>query len=386
MSSRGPLTAVGWAVVSGVVVLAAAGTLLGYPVLVSLAGTGCALVVTGGAMVVVRPRVRMTREMSSERVSAGQPAMARLIVRNPGRLPAPELLVVDRVGGQAVEVAVPATVPGGLRPVPYSLPTGRRGRLPVGPLLVGRRDPLGLFRRVQPQGGVDVLWVHPRVHRAQQIPVGTVPDYEGRAEASRAGTTSFSSLRDYVPGDDPRRIHWRSTARVGKLVVRDSVDTMEPTAAVVLDTREAVLDAAAFEHAVEVAASIAQSSVDDGRPVTLHVVGEGGGSPDAVSLLDRLAAAERIADADPVRLLDEVDRARAGGALVVVTGAGEDAVTTLLADRRRRFAPVVVIQVVGERQADVLPHHRRGMTVLGARTAAEGVAAWNHLALGGVAG
>ncbi|ONI89715.1 hypothetical protein ALI22I_14550 [Saccharothrix sp. ALI-22-I] len=379
-----PLTASGWAVLLGTGVLLVAGSVLGYAVLTSLAAAGGALLVLCAATVVVRPRVRMTREVVSERVSVGEPALARLVVRNPGRLPVPELLVLDRVGGQPVEVRVPALSPGGWRAVPYSLPTGRRGRLLVGPLLAGRRDPLGLFRRVQPQGGTDVLWVHPRVHHAHRIPVGTVPDYEGRAEASKAGTMSFTSLRDYVPGDDPRRIHWRSTARMGRFVVRDSVDTMEPTVTVVLDTRTSALDAPAFEHAVEVAASVAQAAVDTGRPVGVRVVGEDPSGSDAVSVLDRLAAAEPTADGDPLRLLEEVDRAQPGGALVVVTGPGEDAVTTRLAQRRRRFAPIVVLQVVPAHHEAQPPYRRQGMAVLSASTAVEAVTAWNHLVLGGV--
>ncbi|MBB5958609.1 uncharacterized protein (DUF58 family) [Saccharothrix tamanrassetensis] len=385
MTGRVPLTAAGRAVLLGTGVLLGAGVVLGYATLVSLAVAGGALLVLCAATVVVRPRVRMTREVVSERVSVGEPALARLVVRNPGRLPVPELLVLDRVGGQPVEVRVPALRPGGWRAVPYSLPTGRRGRLLVGPLLAGRRDPLGLFRRVQPQGGTDVLWVHPRVHHAQQIPVGTVPDYEGRAEASKAGTMSFTSLRDYVPGDDPRRIHWRSTARVGRFVVRDSVDTMEPTVTVVLDTRVSVLEPPAFEHAVEVAASIAQAAVETGRPVGVHVVGEDPAS-DAISVLDRLAAAESTSDGDPLRLLEEVDRAQPGGALVVVTGPAEDAVAARLAHRRRRFAPIVVLEVLPAHHEAPPPYRRQGMAVLSASSAVEAVSAWNHLVLGGVVG
>jgi uncharacterized protein (DUF58 family) len=67
---------------------------------------------------------------------------------------------------------------------------------------------------------------------------------------------TFSSLREYVPGDDPRQIHWRSTARTGVLTVREHVDTTEPTTTVVLDTHPTALGADAFEHAVEFAASV----------------------------------------------------------------------------------------------------------------------------------
>ncbi|MGM1060098.1 DUF58 domain-containing protein [Saccharothrix sp. Mg75] len=387
MRRRSPFTAVGWWVLLGSCVLLVVGVSLGFTTLVSLAAAGGALLVLSGATVVVRPAARLEREVLSRRVSVDQPALGRLVVRNPGRMTVPDLLVVDRVGGHPVEIAVGPVRPGGRRAVPYSLPTGRRGRLVVGPLLVGRRDPLGLFHRTQPQGGTDVLWVHPRVHPARQVPVGTVPDYEGRAEASKAGATAFASLRDYAPGDDPRRIHWRSTARTGRLVVRDSVDTMEPTATVVLDTRAGVFDAAAFEHAVEVAASVVQAAADTGRTIGLRVVSEdldGSTSSEAMSMLDRLAVADLSPDDDPLRLLVEVDRAQSGGALVVVTGVEDELATIALAERRRRFAPIVVLRVVPQHRGEVLPHGRRGMSVLGGRTAGEVVTAWNHLVLNGV--
>jgi uncharacterized protein (DUF58 family) len=232
-----------------------------------------------------------------------------------------------------------------------------------------------------------VLWVHPRVHPCFPLPVGTVPDFEGKADLSKKGSTWFASLREYVPGDDPRWIHWRSTARTGQLIVRESVDTMEPTVTVVLDTRSGVLDPDAFEHAAEVAASVAQGTEDSGRPARVRVVGEDLPSvvaAGALSLLDRLAAAQRTQDQEPLRLLEEVDLAEPGGALVVITGAGEPAVVAKLAEQRRRFAPVVVVTLAGHGMPVPAPYRRPGMALLGARTGAEAILAWNHLVLGGV--
>ncbi|RKT74462.1 uncharacterized protein (DUF58 family) [Saccharothrix variisporea] len=362
--------------------------LLGYSMLVALSVGGVVVLALSGVTVVLRPGVDLVRRVVAERVTVGEPALGELVVRNTGRFAVPELLVVDRVGDQPVEVPVGRVRAGGRRQVPYRLPTHRRGRLVIGPFLVGRRDPLGLFHRAQPHGGTDVLWVHPRVFPANQVPVGTVPDYEGRAEAVKAGTTAFAALRDYVPGDDPRRIHWRSTARVGRLVVRDSVDTMEPTATVVLDTRSSVFDPDSFEHAVEVAASVAQATLDAGRSagVDVRVVGEPVDPADSgvTEMLDRLAAAALIPDSDPLRLVEEVDQARPGAALVVVTGADDELVTAALAERRRRFAPIVVLRVVPAAHGPVATHRRRGLAVVGGHTARDVVSAWNLLVVGGV--
>ncbi|HEV2780925.1 MAG TPA: DUF58 domain-containing protein [Actinophytocola sp.] len=389
MSRRIPLTGSGWCVVAAAVILGLVGRAWGYPVLVTLGLTGLAVLALAGVTVVVRPSLRLTRSVAPDRISVGEPAAGRLVVRNLARWPLPAMVVVDRVDDRPHGIQVPVLRAGGSRTVHYPIPTDRRGRLPLGPLSVERQDPFGLFRRAQLHRDTGVLWVHPRVHPSYPVPVGTVPDFEGRAELSKAGTTWFSSLREYVPGDDPRRIHWRSTAHTGQLIVRESTDTMEPAVTIVLDTRSSVLDAAMFEHAVEVAASVAQGTVDGGRPARIQILGEDVPAviaAGAVSLLDRLAAAVREPDAEPVHLLEEVDRAEPGGALVVVTGAGEPAVVARLAEQRRRFAPVVVITVVAAGLPLPAPYRRPGMVVLSGRTGAEAMAAWNHFVLGGVAG
>lgn len=348
---------------------------------------GLALLALAGATVVVRPKVRLERTVTPDRVSVGEPVLGRLVVTNLGRGPRGGLVVVDRLDGRSQELAVPALRVGGTRTLHYPVPTDRRGRLTVGPLTIARRDPFGLFHRAQPQDATGVLWVHPRTHSVRPIPVGTVPDFEGRAALSTTGTTNFASLREYVPGDDPRRIHWRATARLGELIIRESVDTMEPTVTVVLDTRAQVLGPTAFEHGVELAASVAEATVLAGRPADVRIVGEDGPAvvaSGAVTLLDRLAAACQTADGDPLRLLDEVDRTEPGGALVVVTSAGEHVALAKLAERRRRFATVAVIALPSVDGHASRSYRMPGLTVLGGRDAAEAAAAWNHFVLGRV--
>jgi uncharacterized protein (DUF58 family) len=386
LRNRTPMTGTGWATLAVAVLLGAAGLVLGYATAVALGLTGLALCALAGLTVLVRPNVRLIRKVTPSRITVGRPAAGRLVVTNLARWPQPAIVVVDRLGGRPREVPVPALKVGGSRTVHYPVPTERRGRLTVGPLTVECRDPFGFFRRAQSQGETDVLWVHPRMHKVFPVPVGTVPDFEGRMEMAKKGSTSFASLREYVPGDDPRRIHWRTTARTGVLTVRESVDTMEPTVTVVLDTRSSVLDADSFEHCVEIAASVAESTLDSGRPGRVLIVGEDEqamAEAGADSLLDRLAAAERSPDSDPLRLLETVDRAERGGALVVITGGGEPSVQARLAEQRRRFAPVIVTCVVSY-GGPVPPQHRKpGMAVLYASTGLDAASVWNQLVLGG---
>jgi uncharacterized protein (DUF58 family) len=219
------------------------------------------------------------------------------------------------------------------------------------------------------------------------LPVGIVPDYEGSTtEHARLGTVTFSSLREYVSGDDPRQIHWRTTARTGHLIVREHLDTMEPTTTVVLDTRTHVFGPAAFEDAVELAASVVHAVESAGRPAALHITGERPAETIAAGAqgsLDRLALVQQSADPDPLPLLETVDRVPAGGALVVVTGAAVGAVLGRLAEQRRRFAPVVVVAV--DPDSPVVGIQRRsGLALVTPRSAAEGVVAWQRMISGEV--
>lgn len=379
----GPLTSTGWSLLIGCLVAYPLGVLLGYRVLVILALGGLAMLLAAGATVLVRPRAELTRTVLPDRVTVGEPAWGRLTVRNLARWPAPGFIAVDRVGGEPVELTIPMIAGGGLRTVRYPIPTRRRGRLPLGPLTVERRDPLGLYRLAQRRAGDMTLWVHPVVHPARPLPVGTVPDFEGRrADTAQGGTMTFSTLREYRPGDDLRRVHWKTTARTGVLMVREHVDTTEPTATIVLDTRRAALTPDGFEHAVEVAASLAHATLLAGRPATVLVPGE---PLAATSLLDRLAAAEQHADNDPAKLLFTVERATAGGALIVITGAREPAVLAKLGQQRRRFAPVVVVTVLTDAGTDTVhpPARRRpGMAVLAASRGTDVIAAWDRMVLG----
>ena len=363
------------------------GVVLGYRLLVVVAVGMLAMLAVGVIPLTVRPSVALSRLVSPDRVGVGEPALGRLEVRNLSRWPSPGFTAVDLIGGEALPLNVRPLAGRGRRTLHYPVLARRRGRHRLGPLTVERRDALGLFAWRQRQTDDGVLWVHPRVHRMGALPVGIVPDYEGRTtEHARLGTVTFSSLREYVPGDDPRQIHWRTTARTGHLIVREHIDTMEPTTTVVLDTRDHVLPPDAFEDAVELAASVVRAVEVAGRPAALHVLGQPPAETiafGAQGFLDRLALARRSADPDPLRLLETVERVPAGGALVVITGAAGAAVLGRLAEQRRRFASVVVVALDPDGSAGGV-QRRPGLAVLTARSAAEGVAAWRRMISGEV--
>ncbi|WP_344925418.1 DUF58 domain-containing protein, partial [Streptosporangium carneum] len=226
------LSGTGTAVTLGGAVLLAAGLAGGYPGLAGVGAAAQAVVVLAVVLVSVPVRLGGRRTVTPDRVTVNTGAVADLEIRNAGRLPTGWVEVKDLVDGAPSRVAVPPLAPGATARVEYALATPRRGLLTLGPLLLERRDPLGLARRTERAGSPARLWVRPRVHPLRPSAVGSAPDVEGPLDdRAPRGTTTFASLREYRPGDDPRQIHWRSTARSGSLIVRERVDTAEPTAA-----------------------------------------------------------------------------------------------------------------------------------------------------------
>ncbi len=309
MSAR--LTARGWGVLAVVVASAGLGLALGYP-----EGVGLAV---GALLLLV---------VSFFLVSGGGPAFALAMV--PPR--------VERLSDTVVRVDVEATRAHrrGLRlrsadtshPVVWDatgvhadipVPTHRRGPVSLGPWVLERVDPWGLMRRrVGEVEGVALLVV-PRVRPVSLAALpSALADFGGSAEM---GTTTFATLREYVIGDELRHVHWRSSAKTGKLMMRQYVDVTRPRITLVLVAEERAYTAAdEFEEAVDFIASLAAVASSSGLDVEVVTTsGErashGGGRSTAV--LDLLALVERGASGVDARLL-RANRATT----IVVRGQG----------------------------------------------------------------
>jgi uncharacterized protein (DUF58 family) len=161
---------------------------------------------------------------------------------------------------QTREAAVPPLAPNGESDVTMQITPLRRGPLRFKGLVLGRPDPLGLFRAVRKLPLRQSALILPRRYRLPSVALpGTVKYQEGGvAMASSVGQSDeFVSLRDYRHGDPVRHIHWRSWARVGEPVVKEFEDEFFVRHALVLDTFSELRFCEAFEEAVSVAASFA---------------------------------------------------------------------------------------------------------------------------------
>ncbi|NES14619.1 MULTISPECIES: DUF58 domain-containing protein [Micromonospora] len=385
------ITARGIGLLVAAVVLLGVGFRYAYPELTVL---GAAAVVALGyalATAAWRPRLAVERTADPDRVARGEPAAMTLTVRNTGRLRAANLVAEDRCGGRLVPVPLLRLRPSRDTTVRYDVPTHRRGVVPVGPLRVTRRDPLGLVALARSYGGRVPVWVHPRIHPLRAVPTGAGRSLDGRTDSVPHGSITFDSLREYVVGDELRRVHWRTSARVGELMVRENVDTSLPRLVVVLDNRAAAhpdrVDGVAesFEAACEAAASVVAAAVREDLPVSLLLVAPpgddtagGAGLETSTAPLDRLAAVELAeGGVDVLRAaMSRLRQDRLGDTLVFLTGPGARGDLGHVGALRGAY-PSVVVGVFGA--AGPTPAGAAGLTVVDAADGAEFAAEWDGI-------
>jgi uncharacterized protein (DUF58 family) len=374
------LTRRGVAVLVLAVALLASGHWGGYPFLRVL-GAVLLAVVTAALLLTMRGlTVRVHRSVYPDRVERGQPALASLRVGNPGNRRTAAFHATDTVGAAARTIRLRPLAAGAEAVYHYELPTSTRGRITVGPLTLHRADPFGLARNRRPTGETAPLWVHPRQFAARP-PAGGYPrhHHEGiSTDGALRGAADLQDVREYVPGDEVRHLHWKATARTGRLMVRDLTDPRQPRFTLLLDTRAHAWGAAGFEEAVDLAASLLSASARAGQHSRLVTscgrdVPTPGGHQAARRLLDTLCELNPDPAADEV-VPGSLSAGRTGGGCLAVVAAGTDGLIGLAA-LRRRFATVVVLTLSAAGTGTAAVAGR----VLHADSAAEAVRRWNEV-------
>src|SRR5436309_10145497 len=213
-----------------------------------------------------RYKLACTRSLEPGRAPVGATARVVLRLQNLSSLPTGTLLLEDRLPyalGSRPRLVLERLAAHQASSVAYSVRADVRGRYEVGPLIVRLTDPFGLCELSRSFATVDRLTVIPQIVPLPHVRLAG--EYAGAGE-SRARSVAVhgeddAATREYRNGDDLRRVHWRSTARVGELMVRREEQPWESRATVVLDTRTRAHrgegPTASFEWAVSAAASIA---------------------------------------------------------------------------------------------------------------------------------
>ncbi|HEY3482426.1 MAG TPA: DUF58 domain-containing protein, partial [Streptomyces sp.] len=288
-----------------------------------------------------RYRVAGSRRLSPSRVPAMSESRVHLRVDNVSRIPTGMLMLQDRVPyvlGPRPRFVLDRVEPAGHREVSYRVRSDLRGRYPLGPLQLRLTDPFGMCELTRSFSAFDTLTVVPRVEPLP--PVRLAGEANGYGE-SRTRALAFAGEDDVIPrgyrhGDDLRRVHWRSTAKYGELMVRREEQPHRARCTVLLDTRRRAYYGAgpdsAFEWAVSGAASIATHMLERGFAVRLLTdtgssvpghEGAGGFAGDSSDmagvLLDTLAVVDH-SDDEGLSAAYEVLRSGSEGLLVAFLG------------------------------------------------------------------
>ncbi|MEV8564247.1 DUF58 domain-containing protein [Streptomyces sp. NPDC051322] len=306
-----------------------------------------------------RYRVAGSRRLSPARVPAGSEARVRLRMDNVSRMPTGLLMLQDRVPyvlGPRPRFVLDRVEAGGRREVSYRVRSDLRGRYPLGPLQLRLADPFGMCELTRSFSTQDTLTVVPRTEPLPPVRLtGEAAGYgDGRQRSPALAGEDDVIPRGYRHGDDLRRVHWRSTARYGELMVRREEQPQRARCTVLLDTRSGAYQGAgpdsAFEWAVSGAASALMHVLERGFSVRLltdtgsSVPADGSGgfagatqdSADSAGLMmETLAVVEHSDEAGLSRAYD-VLRGGNEGLLIAFFGDLDDEQAAVAARMRQR--------------------------------------------------
>jgi uncharacterized protein (DUF58 family) len=278
-------------------------------------------------------------ERTNDRLQVGQEAEARVRLKSRSALTKIWLEAEDLTDMPGAPVRTVLTLPAkGTRNWRVSMNCGRRGVYTAGPVRVTTGDPFGLFQFTRDYGERQQLLVLPRPEELPYFwsPVAQLPGEGIVRRRTHYVTPNASGVREYYPGDSYNRIHWRTTARLGRLMVKTF--EMDPTSNVwlLLDLDGSVQagagDESTEEYGVRIATSLAYHFVQSNRVLGLMAYG------DEVVVLEPTRGAQQYG-----RILE---------AMAVARATGEVALGKVLDEEGRRFGRHTTLVVITASTAD----------------------------------
>jgi uncharacterized protein (DUF58 family) len=349
------ITGRGWAILGGSIALGLIGRLLGIVELYALAAAGVSLVLACFVYVrFTRFSLDAVRELHPARVHCGSASRVDLTVKNRSPRRSPVLSARDPFDGgrRWARFLLAPLAPGEVARAAYRLPTDERGVYDLGPLTLQLADPFGLASTTFAAAPPAKLTVYPRVDVIPALPMSRGNDPLAGADHPTALSWTgedFYALREYQTGDDLRRVHWPTTAKLDELMIRQDEMPWQGRATVVLDLRRDVHTRQSLEVAVSAAASILNASWR--RQSLVRLVDSEGfdsgfaeGHAHREAVLEHLASATFGANRSLTPMLAGLRRDGNGGALAVVTtAASEQGDLEGIARLRSRFGHITLV-------------------------------------------
>ena len=338
--------------------------------------------------------VRIGRYTRARRSQVGRVAEEQFEVANMSRLPKLWLEIrdySDLPGHQASRV-LNSLGPRRRRRWMVRTVCQQRGRFRLGPLTLISSDPLGLFPRQRDLPATSTIIVYPATLDLPGFrpPVGLLPGGDAMRRRTHYVTTNVSGVRDYVPGDSFNRIHLRSTARTGRLIVKEF--ELDPTADIwiMLDLDQAVhaaqpwtpldeenvpavlfqeraklqLPPSTVEYSVTIAASLARHFLLQDRSVGFiahsthrELIQADRGERQLTKILETLAVVNAQGSIPFSQVLTaEGEHLARHTVLLVITPSGDPAWVAALREVGRRGLYSTAVLLAAETFGPVLPH------------------------------
>ena len=308
-------------------------------------------------------------ERLSSRVRVGDNVEERISVRNTSSLPKPILEVEDLTDLPGYSSGMAVDLPSrGFRSWRTISPARKRGIYTMGPVRVANTDAFGLFRRERLYCGTDTLVVYPRTFDVPEFAIHAAY-LSGESSARKLTydlTPHASSVREYASGDSISRVHWNSTARLGKLMSKEFDLGRSSDVWLFVDLHRDVqageLEESTDEYAVSIAASLAGKYLRSNLPVGLIGYGDqryflpadtGSGQYDRVMESLAMSKAEGVTPLEAALPMEE----RLWGvhsSLVVITPSHRPEWVLALKELTKRRIRVAVILLEGSSFGGIL--------------------------------
>jgi uncharacterized protein (DUF58 family) len=377
------LTDRGWAAFGVGAALAVLWVLLGEIEL--LAGGVVVLTALAAAVAVTRffsPQVSVIRRLSPSLVHEGDRAAVDAVITNRGRRILTNVAFVDEVGALGRAVFEAGTIrPGETGDAEYQILCRPRGVYPVGPVTATVTDPLRLAKVTSQIPAIDRLIVYPEVEDLVGFPMtrGRDPAMQAsRPEFSQRGGEDFYTLREYVVGDDLRRVHWPSSAKKDELMIRQLETPWQSRALVILDIRQSSYETAeCFEKSVRGAASIIRHLAREGFDADLWAGGIGATPISQYSaVMEQLAVVEREGRVDIRAVASRLKAVGRGGALVLVTGIPDSDLLEVQRLMSREYRTTVVMSASETSSSGEIAFQRAGAVTINVTPSESWAEAW----------
>ena len=317
---------------------------------------------------------RITRATRTRHNQVGQPFDERLTVQNTAWLPKLWLEVRDfsTLPGHHLSQVVNGLAPKKSFSWQAQTISRLRGRYRLGPLQLRSSDPFGLFTLERDIEASSHIVVYPWVFDIHQfhLPQGMLSGGDALRRRTFHVTTNASGVRDYAPGDSFGRIHWASTARRDRLIVKEfeldpqtdmwivpdlSADNHIKTPPTYYETNyaSAVLPALTEEYTISITASVTRFFLQQDRAVGLLAYGQSEeivqperGERQLNHLLERLAVLRAVGSTNLINtLLTESHRFQRGSTLIVVTPLTDERWVPAARELLRRGIKIVTILI-----------------------------------------